>query len=29
VPDVVKYGEPIRLPEPFDLAVDTGEFPVS
>jgi Uma2 family endonuclease len=27
--DVVKYGDPIRLPAPFDLTLDTGEFPVS
>lgn len=27
--DTVKYGEVIHLPEPFDLAIDTGVFPVS
>jgi Uma2 family endonuclease len=25
----VEYGEEIRLPEPFDLAIDTALFPVS
>ncbi|NEA46519.1 Uma2 family endonuclease [Streptomyces sp. SID10815] len=23
-----KFGEPIKLPAPFDLVIDTGEFPV-
>lgn len=27
--DTVKYGEAIRLPDPFDLTIDTGVFPVS
>ncbi|MFD7690270.1 Uma2 family endonuclease [Streptomyces sp. NPDC059781] len=22
-----KFGEPIKLPAPFDLVIDTGEFP--
>ncbi|KUH36642.1 MULTISPECIES: Uma2 family endonuclease [Streptomyces] len=25
--DTVKYGEELRLPAPFDLVLDTGEFP--
>ncbi|GAB2777543.1 Uma2 family endonuclease [Streptomyces chlorus] len=25
--DSVKFGEPIKLPAPFDLVIDTGEFP--
>ncbi|MEV0301210.1 Uma2 family endonuclease [Streptomyces prasinus] len=25
----VKFGEPIKLPEPFDLVIDTAEFPDS
>ncbi|SOD84223.1 Uma2 family endonuclease [Streptomyces sp. Ag109_G2-15] len=24
----VKFGDPIKLPEPFDVTIDTGEFPV-
>ncbi|MFD4503232.1 Uma2 family endonuclease [Streptomyces sp. NPDC058457] len=24
----VKFGDPIKLPAPFDLTIDTGEFPV-
>jgi hypothetical protein len=24
----VKSGDPLKLPEPFDLTIDTGEFPV-
>ncbi|WP_189265840.1 Uma2 family endonuclease [Streptomyces fuscichromogenes] len=24
----VKFGDPIKLPEPFDLTIDTAEFPV-
>ncbi|MFD5537924.1 Uma2 family endonuclease [Streptomyces sp. NPDC127079] len=24
----VKFGDPIKLPEPFGLTIDTGEFPV-
>lgn len=24
----VKFGDPIKLPDPFDLTIDTGEFPV-
>ncbi|MFB7505424.1 Uma2 family endonuclease [Streptomyces broussonetiae] len=24
----VKFGDPIRLPAPFDVTIDTGEFPV-
>ncbi|MGW7821262.1 Uma2 family endonuclease [Streptomyces puniciscabiei] len=24
----VKFGDPIELPTPFDLTIDTGEFPV-
>jgi hypothetical protein len=24
----VKFGDPIELPEPFDVIIDTGEFPV-
>ncbi|GGW30975.1 hypothetical protein GCM10010503_03240 [Streptomyces lucensis JCM 4490] len=24
----VKFGDPIRLPEPFGVTIDTGEFPV-
>ncbi|MFF2199271.1 Uma2 family endonuclease [Streptomyces sp. NPDC058145] len=24
----VKFGDPIKLPEPFDITLDTGEFPV-
>ncbi|MFE5030993.1 Uma2 family endonuclease [Streptomyces sp. NPDC056683] len=24
----VKFGDPLKLPEPFDLTIDTGEFPV-
>ncbi|MGW5210658.1 Uma2 family endonuclease [Streptomyces sp. NPDC004051] len=27
--DSVKFGEPIKLPAPFDLVIDTGEFPES
>ncbi len=23
-----KFGDPVRLPEPFDLTIDTSEFPV-
>ncbi|MFF8591237.1 Uma2 family endonuclease [Streptomyces sp. NPDC015220] len=23
-----KFGEPVKLPAPFDLVIDTGEFPV-
>ncbi|MEU7280176.1 Uma2 family endonuclease [Streptomyces sp. NPDC045431] len=26
---IVEYGAPIHLPAPFDLTIDTGEFPVS
>ncbi len=26
--DIVKYGEEFHLPDPFDLMVDTGAFPV-
>ncbi|GAA4903643.1 Uma2 family endonuclease [Streptomyces coeruleoprunus] len=26
--DVVKFGDRIHLPAPFDLTIDTGEFPV-
>ncbi|QIJ64371.1 Uma2 family endonuclease [Streptomyces sp. JB150] len=25
----VKFGDPIKLPEPFDLTLDTGEFPTN
>ncbi|GHA08709.1 Uma2 family endonuclease [Streptomyces echinoruber] len=25
---VAKFGEPLELPAPFDLVIDTGEFPV-
>ncbi|MFD5494347.1 Uma2 family endonuclease [Streptomyces sp. NPDC001812] len=25
--DFVKFGEPIKLPAPFDLVIDTSEFP--
>lgn len=25
--DTVKYGEELRLPAPFDLTIDTSEFP--
>lgn len=24
-----KFGEPLKLPAPFDLTLDTGEFPAS
>ncbi|MGY5116584.1 Uma2 family endonuclease [Streptomyces sp. 900105755] len=24
----VKFGDPLKLPEPFDLTIDTAEFPV-
>ncbi|MEU3097608.1 Uma2 family endonuclease [Streptomyces sp. NPDC006967] len=24
-----KFGEPIKIPAPFDLVIDTGEFPVT
>lgn len=24
----VKFGDPIKLPEPFGITIDTGEFPV-
>ena len=24
----VKFGDPIKLPAPFDVTIDTGEFPV-
>jgi len=24
----VKFGDSIKLPAPFDLVIDTGEFPV-
>jgi Uma2 family endonuclease len=26
--DTVKYGDPLRLPEPFSLTIDTGIFPL-
>lgn len=26
-PKSVKFGEPIELPAPFTLVIDTGEFP--
>lgn len=25
----VKSGEPVKLPTPFDLVIETGEFPQS
>ncbi|MFC3407862.1 hypothetical protein ACFSUJ_21725 [Streptomyces lusitanus] len=27
--DAGPFGEPIKLPAPFDLVIDTGEFPHS
>lgn len=24
----VKFGDPLKLPAPFDVTIDTGEFPV-
>jgi hypothetical protein len=24
----VRFGDPITLPEPFGVTIDTGEFPV-
>jgi hypothetical protein len=26
--DTVKYGEELRLPEPFGITLDTGAFPL-
>ncbi|MGW1784324.1 Uma2 family endonuclease [Streptomyces sp. NPDC002143] len=26
---VAKFGEPIKIPAPFDVTIDTGEFPTS
>ncbi|MFD8271087.1 hypothetical protein [Streptomyces flaveolus] len=25
--DLVRFGDPLTLPAPFDLTIDTGEFP--
>jgi hypothetical protein len=25
--NTAKFGEPVKLPAPFDLVIDTGEFP--